>query len=481
MPSHSAEAPSPPPEPSPTSTSSPTSSPPDSSLAAHASGPPRHKGNRAKHPNQHLPPRPAQHPAAPRPTQRAAPRPSPPPPSPLALAQRALDALRDLSFAVAADRGITRADAATLDHFIIPATVSFDPAQREPGEPDPAQALLDDVSHQVVAAQRASMAFSAGHVYCFLCDLPDCEHTRPPHPEDTFSGYTLSGRPEWVSFTNLCLARQHDRVDQLYSARPDIIAVVQSSAELNSNLLTPHGERALSYRVRGQVSAGLIPRSLDLSDLHSPRLALTLQIIEIRYGKAPLRLRANLLGLSRRDISDAAVAAATLDAADRLRRLIKGTDRRLRVVAYRANLLERRRKPADEVEAQLQSILQSLRGELERTFRPQRRRTQHAQERHRSGERPTSDALSDLLTARPEHLLTDTHERTTIVLGPKRRAHVFSSDGQHVTSLRLDPGELPRKLEQGRWATIPTPQAAALRVTLIGADDPHTASASSPP
>jgi hypothetical protein len=390
---------------------------------------------------------------------------------PKSLAEVALNALRGLAFSIASSRGLTHSDTTALDHFTIPVTVAFDPSQRDPGEPDPVLQLTQDIEQQIAALQRASVAFCAGHVYCFLCNAPDCEHSSPPHAEDTFAGYSPSGRPAWVGFTNLCLSLQHERVDQLYSARPDVIAVTQHAHELTQNLLFSDPDpavstKALSYRVRGQVAVGLVPKSLDLSDTGSQRRAFTFHITEIRYGKAPLRLRVNLLGLSRADILSAALAADSKDAADRLHRLLRGTDRRLRVLAHRANILERRHKPTEEIDAQISGVLNGLRGEVERIFRPERRRTQHAQDRHRSGERPTSDAMQDLLSARPDHFLEDPSQHTLIILGPKRRAHVFTAAGQHVTSLRLDPGELNRKLEQNRWKPLDEVQARALRMLL---------------
>jgi len=273
-----------------------------------------------------------------------------------------------------------------------------------------------------------------------------------------------------LSFTNLCLYRGEERVDQLYATRPEIIALVQGEEELNGDLIHPLRHGDLSYRVRGQVVAGLIPESLVPGDTKATRVALTLQIIEIRYGKAPLRLRTNLIGLTRQQILEAAAAGRSRDAAERLRRMLRSTDRRLSSIASKLNSAKRRGKSVVAADL-VRPLLHSLRGEMERIFRPIKRRTRHAQDRHTGGERPTSDAMGDFSTARREHFLHDTARNTIIVLGPKRRAHVFSHTGQHVTSLRLEPGELDRKIERKRWQPLDREGVDHIRSQLAHAQD----------
>lgn len=376
------------------------------------------------------------------------------PPTPRERAQRALRELRELALTIARERGMTRAEAEALDHFTIPLTVPLDAsAGRRDVDQDLPALLHSAVETQIIALQRAAYAFRPGHVYSYLDRAADGDASRPQHPEQTFAGYSAHGRPKWISFTNLCLQRGEDRVDGLYKSPPEIIAIAQEGKELNGELFLPPDDADLSYRIRGQVVTGLIPQSLNLEDRDGPRIALTLQIVEIRSGQAPLRLRANLIGLSREDILQAALSGQGRDAAERLRKLLNATERRLKAIARRTNHHERRGK-ASGLDELLPPMLRGLRGELERCFRPQRRRTRHARARHRSGQRPTSDAMHDAVRARDEHLFADTSRGTFIALGPKRRAHVFSAAGKHVTSLRLEPGELERKIERKRWCLL---------------------------
>jgi hypothetical protein len=111
-------------------------------------------------------------------------------------------------------------------------------------------------------------------------------------------------------------------------------------------------------------------------------------------------------------------------------------------------------------------MLGRLRSEIERIFRAPSHRTQHAQERHVRGERPTSSAIRDARDAPDERVLRDVRRDTMVVLGPKGRAHLFADDGRHVTSLQLRPGELDRKSSRARWRPVTHEEAQRFRQTL---------------
>lgn len=114
-------------------------------------------------------------------------------------------------------------------------------------------------------------------------------------------------------------------------------------------------------------------------------------------------------------------------------------------------------------------MLGHLRADLVRVFSLQQWRTRHAEERHVDGRRPTSAALGDARDAADDRLLHDTRRETIVVIGPRSRAHVFTPAGQHVTSLRLQPGELDRKLGRQRWQPLRAAQIAAFRAALARA------------
>ena len=61
----------------------------------------------------------------------------------------------------------------------------------------------------------------------------------------------------------------------------------------------------------------------------------------------------------------------------------------------------------------------------------------------------------------------DAHTRAYVVLGPKNRAHLFTSAGKHMTSMQLDPGELDRKVGRRRWRPVSPETAGALKERII--------------
>jgi hypothetical protein len=257
-------------------------------------------------------------------------------------------------------------------------------------------------------------------------------------------------------FLELCLERRPPRLDALYRDPPAVLALAMAGDELTGELLPGFGRGSASFRILGQVVAGLVPQGRE-------RVALTLQIVETRPGRE--RLRLNVIGASPVDIAAAAADSAPRSAAERLRRTLEETRRRLAALERRAGVAEARREPFD-VRAALEPLLARLRGDLERIWRPETHRTLHARERHLEAERPTGSALSDARRAGDDRLLADADQDTIVVLGPRGRTHVFSRRGRHVTSIHLEPGELARKLQKRRWRALPPDQAAAFRAAL---------------
>jgi hypothetical protein len=327
--------------------------------------------------------------------------------------------------------------------------------------------LVESFRERLAEAQKAREAFQDGRVYCFWCDAAACVHTHPPHEYDTFAGYSPVGRPEWISFPNLCIARNDDRVDLLYEHPPEVIAVMVEGQALAERHLQAFGKGSLIFSVLGQVVAGLVPKDLNVTKTSPQRVALTFQILEQRCGLDAPRLRLNLLGLSFDDILEAASHAHPRETAEWLRRLVLDTRTELETLGRRFNRAERLGESIDR-SASVRPLLNHLRSELERTLRLHRQRTLHAQARHATLERPTHHALSDARTAPTERLLFDEEHATVVVLGPKGRAHLFTPEGRHVTSLQLLPGELERKQGKARWVPMDRSKAGAFRARVMG-------------
>jgi len=187
-----------------------------------------------------------------------------------------------------------------------------------PGLPDLPRRTADflaAVRERVNAATLGVSAFREGHVYCFHTDQPESPYSSPPNAADVFAGYGPTGKPEWVSFPNLCLARKEPRVDRLYGDPPEMLAFVQGPGELDAGLLPDFGKDSLAYKLLGQVVLGLVPEDLDPRS-RAERVALTIQLVETSQPGLRHRLRLNVLG-----IAPAAIATRAAEQRETSRRL----------------------------------------------------------------------------------------------------------------------------------------------------------------
>ena len=368
--------------------------------------------------------------------------PAPLGPDPLA---RTLAELDRLATALAREAGVERAPDTEL---VIPLTIWLGPP-RDPAAR--AAAFTAQLRERVQEAVRGVAAFREGHVYCFYTDQPESPYSRPPNDSAVFAGYSANGKPEWIGFANLCLRRHEERVDRLYGDSPEVLAVVQLHDELEAGLLPGFGRDSRAYRLLGQVAFGFVPK--DLRTRQSSRIALTLQVVATTQSTSAQRLRLNVLGLSPEAIAEAAAESDASSAAEAFRMVLRGTRERIDALGRRMALANKRGETL-AVDALVRQLLGRLRGDVLRVFKLRDYRTRHAEERHQSGERPTSLAITDALAATDGRFYRDDRKDTVVVAGPKHRIHVFSREGRLVTSLELLPAELERRVERGRWRPL---------------------------
>ena len=378
--------------------------------------------------------------------------------------RRAAGALQDLLVALAQTHGLSPGDVAVAMGEV-PLQIRLDAGAVLGSREAAAQKLLSDLERQVGEALQGA-GLRPGFAYCFLCASSQCVHAAPPQRDQTLASYAASGRPVWQSFTNLCLAQGEERVDRLFVEPPEIIALALHGGPLRRELGAAGGGRGAALTVLGQVVVGLIPEDFALRRSTADRIALTLQLVEVAGGDPLRRWRINVLGLERQAIAEAAAREHARGPAERLRRLLAATEQRA-VEAWRRVRALRGAARGRAREREAMALINGLRGEVERVFRPLQRRTQHAQERHEGGERPTSDALRDVENAGAEHFFWDRRHGTLAVLGPRGRAHLFSPAGRHVTSLRLQRGELERKSGQGWWVAVAAAEVERLRALVV--------------
>jgi len=394
---------------------------------------------------------------------------APSPPEALAvLAGRVVAELDALVAALAEEQGFkprARSGAVDNEADALVVTLSSSLLRRDSDGGERETALLATLRERVREGIRGTTAFHQGHVYCFYSDEPESPYSQPPNGTDVFAGYSANGKPAWVSFTNLCIARREDRVDRLYSDSPDVIAFVQSAEELTDGLLPGFGRGSLAWRLHGQVVCGLVPRNLDVKSRTAERIALTLQVVETRQRTTGHRLILNMIGLTPVQVSEIAAESTEGSAAEAFRRLVRVTRERIDNLGRRSAIATRRGQAFD-LTAHINQLLVRLRGDVLRVFKSRDYRTRHAEIRHESKERPTALAITDTLQASEGRLLRDEHKDTIVVLGPKTRVHVFSPVGRHVTSLDMPPQDVARRVDGGRWKILPRHAADLFKLML---------------
>lgn len=369
-----------------------------------------------------------------------------PPPTPELVAQRTMAELDRLTRLLLREHDVGRLPETEV---LVPLRLILGGPARIP---ERATTLVTELRARLAEAVRGAAAFHEGHVYCFYTDQPESPYSHPPRAGEVFAGYSANGRPEWIGFANLCLARHEPRVDRLYADSPEIIAIVQMHDELADGLMPGFGRASKAYRLLGQVAFGLVPKDLEPRS-RAERTALSLQIVATTQGTSSERLRLNVIGITPEAIAEAAATADATSSAEAFRLVVRATRERVDALGRRVALAGKRGETLD-VDGQVRSLLSRLRGDLMRVFKVRDYRTRHAEERHQSRERPTSLAITDALGAGDGRFYRDERKDTVVVAGPKHRVHVFSREGRHVTSLEVQPGELARRIDRGRWQPL---------------------------
>lgn len=400
-------------------------------------------------------------------------------PAPEERAERVFRELYEIARAMGEEYGLSRGEPFPIPALQLPVRVHFDTRPSKDLQRERAEALVSLYRDRILEGLTAHKAFRMGHVYCFQCDAPDCIHATPTDPLTTFVGYTATGKPTWETFPNVCLARGVEKVDRLYGDHPESFAIVLGARELAGELLPGFGSDSLAYNVLGQVVLGLIPQDLRPDRGQGNRVALTVQLLETRTGSDRTRLRLNVLGLTPDQIAEAADNGTERSVAARLAELLRLARQRLHGLGRQIELRERRGAQG-ELAQRIGPMLHSIRGDLERLFKARKARTQHAREHHEAGRRPIGQALTDAARASDDRFLLDVRKKTLVVLGPKARAHIFSAQGRHVTSLQLDPGELERKVGKRVWRPLAPEDVARFRETLAAASPPAASPKGSP-
>ncbi len=331
----------------------------------------------------------------------------------------------------------------------IPFELTIPPPALEDASASPA--LLSGTAEALRRTSARADPIAAGRVFCYRCDGADCEHAAPPRPRSVFAGFSPTGQPQWTDLAQALLEAKHERIDELFSSTAPL-GLVRPGRELKARLLPPFGKSSKTYDVLAQLVAGHFGGS------GAPVSALTLQAVESRSPEGGTRLTLNRIGSEASawldDHPDNAFAQALQAARGRLAQIESDLAGGGVSAARRSELMRK-----------IPGILHDLRRALERSGRQSERRTKHAVERRREN-RPTHAAIHDAWAAADADLLADETRGTMIVLGPRGRAHAFTPEGRHVTSLILDREALSRRLARRRWRPATPAEIEALRTAL---------------
>lgn len=319
------------------------------------------------------------------------------------------------------------------------------------------------IQEAIQALIEHTSTFQPGRVFCLRCQSSSCEHSAPGDSRQVFTGYGGTGVPRFLDFGQWLLQRRDPRVDLLYRDPPQLVAVVSTEEGLSGELLPVFREG--SYRIHGQVTAGWY-RSPDSAGHRTP-LAVSFQVISSRPKGHRRRFGLNVIGIGPggeplEHLYDRIGEIPWNDPVRWVQTVLGGIEHQL----ARAP-----RTPAKVTDQRIEGLVTALARRLEKGWKGRERRTQHAQQRHQEGDRPTRMALADLARAAPEDLLFDTRRETLIVVGDRGRAHVFNQEGKLVTSVRYNPGAIEKRRQKGIWRPAATEEVAALRARAPSAAD----------
>ncbi|MEM8960735.1 MAG: hypothetical protein AAGD38_04585 [Acidobacteriota bacterium] len=314
-----------------------------------------------------------------------------------------------------------------------------------------------DAKIDLLLARRAAMR--PGHVYCLRSQSTDSEHSRPRDPRHVFYGYGPTGLPQYRDFAQWLLESGDERVDRLYAGDRRTVARVVAGRTLVQDLLPAFKDHTADFRIHGQVVAGWF--RLPNADRGTSLTALTFQVVSTPGQGRRRRLVFNVLGSG----PDGEPLERVYERMERVpwRDYVQWAQATLEQIEASQ---ERKDANPDRLSRRIEGLLLNVARRLERDERASQRRTRHAEQRHRKGDRPTPMAMADLARAKNESIFADRRHDTLIVLGDRGRTHVFSLDGKLVTSIRYTPEAIDRKLERRHWLPADLDAIQALRLNV---------------
>jgi hypothetical protein len=358
--------------------------------------------------------------------------------------------------------------------------------------------LVELLRGRVRDALLNAVAFQRGRVYCLRCENSLCAHSSPPTSRSVFSGYEETGRPEWIELDKLLHRKGDPRIERLYGGR-DLVALTLHRDELYGRLFEGFDAPKWRCYVLGQLCVGYFVPNGEKSaaparpeDRWQPErrprergelMALTVQVVRTEKAPEGAMLGLNLVG-RRPELAggggsssggggnlSAGVTSLSSGAAALDETILEGLPDALRHLRRETGVFSGRggsRVPGigvalERLVNRVANLLRDASRDLEHRTRMDGRRTGHARDRARQGDRPTHKAFEDARAAGDTDLFWDVQENTVVVVGPSNRVHFFGIDGRQVTSVVFPGHVIQQRVNQQRWAPIDAEKRARFR------------------
>jgi hypothetical protein len=359
--------------------------------------------------------------------------------------------------------------------------------------------LIELLRGRVRDALLNAVAFQRGRVYCLRCENSLCAHSSPPTSRSVFAGYEETGRPEWVELDKLLHRKGDPRIERLYGGR-DLVALTLHRDELYGRLFEGFDGPKWRCYVLGQLCVGyFVPNGEKPTAPARPEdrwqserrprergelMALTVQVVRTERAPEGAMLGLNLVG-RRPELAGAGggggsggggnlgagVTSLPSGAAALDESILEGLPDALRHLRRETGVFSGRggsRVPGigvalERLVNRVANLLRDASRDLEHRTRMDGRRTGHARDRARQGDRPTHKAFEDARSAGDTDLYWDVQENTVVVVGPSNRVHFFGIDGRQVTSVVFPGHVIQQRVNQQRWARIDAEKRARFR------------------
>ena len=315
-----------------------------------------------------------------------------------------------------------------------------------------AQSLLAQVESLRIQGETEALGHRSGHAACYWCNAAVCEHSMPPDHHSVLIGWSPTGVPLWKNLTSVLIVDKDAQIDFLYGEKPGPVVTWRSEGDLLDNILPEYLNDSLFAHPVGALLAGGFNLPMPYGD--TDLLSVTALILESRTGRSVPKYSLNLISNTPpphhlATLLGSGTSSILSNWISSLRSSLNNLQQELMGLASKGkrSSLQASRELIVELLIESRSYLETLR-------RRSGRRTKHAQQRTEDPNRPTSAAISDLLSCDYKDLFHDRKESTVVIRGRQGRIHIFTANGRHITSAIYSNDSIQTRIARGRWKSM---------------------------